>query len=136
MPSPDIERAVSAAKEISQAEWVWHGFAGHFICGSKCRFHLCTEVGDFLVSTVGEYYLDSKAKKPEDLGYPEGSVYETLVFRLSSARCVDPECACDARTVEDWSELEGRRHKLRGEATKAHMDACRRYAALARTEAK
>lgn len=40
---------------IPHAEWRWFGDVGHFICGQWCRFHLCTQVGDYLVSTVGRY---------------------------------------------------------------------------------
>ena len=41
---------------IEEKEWKWYGNAGHFIGSNSCRFHLCTEIGDFLVSTVGDYF--------------------------------------------------------------------------------
>ena len=44
---------------INKADWEWYGNAGHFICGHSCRFHLCTKVGSYLISTVGEYVPDS-----------------------------------------------------------------------------
>ena len=40
---------------IPVSDWIWFGTPGHFICANYCRFHLCTRVGDYLVSTVGEY---------------------------------------------------------------------------------
>jgi hypothetical protein len=43
-------------KEIDMSNWKWFGHAGHFICADKCRFHLTTKVGKYLVSTVGEYW--------------------------------------------------------------------------------
>jgi hypothetical protein len=41
---------------IPQSEWRWFGSPGHFICARDCRFHLCTQIGAVLVSTVGEYF--------------------------------------------------------------------------------
>ncbi len=42
-------------KKIPESKWEWFGNAGHFMCSQWCRFHLCTKVGPWLVSTVGEY---------------------------------------------------------------------------------
>ena len=36
------------------SKWKWFGHAGHFICGTHCRFHPPTQVGKYLISTVGE----------------------------------------------------------------------------------
>ena len=41
----------------------WFGSPGHFICSFDCRFHLCTQVGDYLVSTVGELFFDSDIRE-------------------------------------------------------------------------
>jgi hypothetical protein len=41
----------------------WFGHAGHFICAPWCRFHLCTQVGEFLISTVGEYVPDAPVRE-------------------------------------------------------------------------
>lgn len=38
---------------VPESEWRWFGLAGHFVCGRWCRFHLCTAVGEYMVSTVG-----------------------------------------------------------------------------------
>lgn len=35
--------------------WKWYGYAGHLIVAARCAYHLCTRVGDVLVSTVGDY---------------------------------------------------------------------------------
>ena len=35
----------------------------HFICGNKCRFHLATYVGKYVVSTVGEYWPERGVRK-------------------------------------------------------------------------
>ena len=41
---------------MSAADWKWYGHPGHFILGDKCRFHLATVVGPFMISTVGELW--------------------------------------------------------------------------------
>ena len=40
---------------MKAAHWKWFGHAGHLCVGRWCQFHLCTSVGKYLVSTVGEY---------------------------------------------------------------------------------
>src|SRR5919106_127620 len=44
-------------------ELKWFGHAAHFICGRWCRFHLATQVGDYLVSTVGEYWPEHDVRE-------------------------------------------------------------------------
>jgi len=39
---------------MTKEKWVWMPHAGHFILGDKCKFHLSTYVGKYIVSTVGE----------------------------------------------------------------------------------
>lgn len=70
--------------------------AGHFICGSRCRFSLNTYVGKYIVSTVGELpktEVDYKYDKPDkdefmnqfaDIG-ADGK-YETMVLRLKRVK--------------------------------------------------
>lgn len=48
---------------MNKADWVWMAHAGHLIVGQDCRFHLTTYVGDFIVSTVGEYWPDSQVRR-------------------------------------------------------------------------
>src|SRR5262245_20633370 len=103
---------------VDQSDWEWFGCAGHFICGQWCRFHLCTLVGEFLVSTVGEYVHPKhsngseadesrwlKANWPgEDIGYKRK--YETMVFRAGE-RCKAKDCNCGLPSTEG-SELDFR----------------------------
>lgn len=68
----------------SDKGWKWYGFPGHHICGARCVFHLCTNIGGiFLVSTIGHF-------APDPLGNPKrieeisaGAKYETMVFPIS-----------------------------------------------------
>ncbi len=136
-------------------EWEWFGSAGHLIVASECRFHLCTLVGPWLVSTVGEWLPDSgswhiyaetrgvtiegrgDARRSDFLnkvGFIEigcGRLYETMVFRTSGERCSLPECDCEQPVVSDWSELDSDGYNLRGDAQRGHYAMCEKVAALA-----
>lgn len=112
---------------IPIAQWEWFGVAAHFIGGRKCRFHLATRVGAWLVSTVGEYHLGLSADEaPTPLGADEASLYETYVFRAGKP-CDRDECKCGL-PEQDGHEVEGVRCGTRGEAQSNHIAACVRYA--------
>jgi hypothetical protein len=44
-------------------KWIWMGHAGHFILGDRCKFHLNTYVGGFIVSTVGELWNERSVRE-------------------------------------------------------------------------
>lgn len=119
----------SLGNEVPVTEWKWLGYAAHLIVGSRCQFHLATVVGDYVVSTVGEYLpYDAKDKRDfDEVG--AGRLYETMVFRTTGQVCHDPECNCGGPVIEDWMELEANGYNLRGDATEGHMEMCRRWAA-------
>lgn len=134
-------------------EWEWFGGAGHFICGQDCRFHLCTKVGPWLVSTVGELLPDSNswdiyadrvggippelrgdAKRAwflEHVGFLDvgsGRKYETMVFRLSAERCTVADCDCEMPVVSEWNEIDSDGYNLRGDAQRGHLAMCESWA--------
>ena len=126
---------------IPQDEWEWFGNAGHFICGSWCRFHLCTAIGPWLISTVGEYvhprhgmgsemaeakWLEDNAPG-EDIG--AGRKYETMVFRIGSERCSSGSCGCGMPLI-DGHEIDFLCHNTAGFSAAGHMEMCRKYAAI------
>lgn len=111
---------------IPQSEWKWFGNAGHFIAARDCLFHMTTEVGDYMVSTVGEYRPSYSTNKDVPLGLT--GLYETMVFKLTDEQCKKDDCDCGMRIVESWSELFCRRYEKRGEALAGHMSACNEYA--------
>jgi hypothetical protein len=134
-------------------DWRWFGCAGHLIVARDCRFHLCTQVGAFLVSTVGEYWpsesvreilattkgivLRGKGDARESdymrrIGFSEigsGRLYETMVFRTTGEVCHAPDCGCGLPTV-NYTELDMRGYNTAGAATLGHMELCREYAAM------
>lgn len=65
------------------SKWLWQGHAAHFICASRCLFHLTTIVpGRYIVSTVGDYRPGmhfSTLGAIEPVGAEH--FYETMVFR-------------------------------------------------------
>lgn len=135
---------------ILPGDWRWFGHAGHFICAPWCRFHLTTEVGDFLVSTVGEYCPDAPVREIlaesrkvkltgkgderlgsflDKCGFVEIGVdrkYETMVFRLSPDLC---DCGCGARVVASWSEKMADGYNERADAQRGHYKMCESVAA-------
>ena len=107
-------------------EWEWYGNAGHFISRHKCRFHLTTIVGKFLVSTVGELRPDPY-RKCEELS--PGYFYETMVFdsweRCGGGAAECGNCGCPSGRC---CEIECARYKTAGEATRGHMAMCEKWA--------
>ena len=121
---------------------VWMPHAGHFICGSQCRFRLNTYVNSYIVSTVGEYIPDSQVRRIirasrglvtdlkgdaeeadfgfEDIGYARK--YETMVFhgQKSTNKCCPYEMA-------NASEIEMSGYNDPGEAYLGHIKMIRKY---------
>lgn len=114
---PDVDR-------ISRAGWRWFGYAGHFVGGKRCAFHLATLVaGDtILVSTLGHYLPRSgDGNTPEPLG--SGSdTFETMVFR-----CNGIESTGDPNVV-DFSAIDMVRYASSLEAERGHYAVCEKWA--------
>ena len=137
---------------IEEKDWKWYGDTGHFICSFWCRFHMLTEIGDYMISTVGEYVPDSpvrdiiaesrgiplKGKGDERLadymrkiGYEEIGFqrkYETMVFKLGDTRCEVVDCGCARRLPENFENLDFDGYNTRAEATEGHYKLCRKFA--------
>lgn len=132
-------------------KWKWFGHAGHLCVGRWCRFHLCTDVGKYLVSTVGEYWplrpvreihdpkwlAENKhlmgdafdAAYMEKFGFEEVGCdrkYETYVFKKTTGKCANLKCLCDMPNV-DWSEVDGIGANAAGDAAKNHVKYCKKW---------
>lgn len=79
---------------IPESEWVWYGFAGHFVCADRCGYHLCTRVGNYLISTIG-HYVPHGSDRIRRLRCTAESFYETMVF------------ACDGEDVHGNPNITG-----------------------------
>lgn len=134
---------------VSKSEWMWMPHAGHFICVHKCRFHLNTWVGKYIVSTVGEYLPDSqvreiiaKVKKIQlegkgddretDFLRKEGFVeigldrlYETMVFKAkkSGNRCCPYE-------MENPNNVDFLGYNKPSDAVMGHLKMCKKWARM------
>ena len=114
---------------VSEREWKWIGKAGHLIVGHDCVFHLCTVVGNKLISTVGDYHPYHKRGNDglgEAVTIGAGRLYETYVFRVNSPRIF---CSCGCGLPDfDPTEIDSLPANAAGEATANHMAMCRKYA--------
>lgn len=111
---------------IPESEWLWDGHARHLIVSNSCRFHLATRVGDYIVSTVGEYvgpHPDGKGEYAlfETIG--AGRLFETFVFHAHGDGFGEPD------TYSEIDSLSANDHDA---ATENHMRLCHEYAARSR----
>ena len=97
---------------------IWMGHKQHFIGAANCQFSLATYVGDYIVSTIGEYmpYGD----KIEEIGY--GRKYETFVFESNNKMM---ECGC--YEISKFSEIDSLPANTAEEATENHMEMCEKW---------
>ena len=114
-------------KPISPSEWKWFGFPGHFISARNCRFRLCTQVGGYLVSTVGSYWPTIGEGEEQEIGC--GRKYETMVFRAGEP-CTQKGCNCGQPVLDPALELAMIGCNTPDEAQRNHMVTCARYAAM------
>jgi hypothetical protein len=110
---------------MSEKDWKWFGNAGHFICSDSCRFHLTTQVGKYLISTVGEYLPKGiPTKQFESVGSDPDELFETMVFEIGGY-CY---CGCGLPLIGDVTEpLDIKRYKTPGEANQGHLKFCKKY---------
>lgn len=103
--------------------WKWYGYAGHFIGGPSCTYHLSTRVGGYLISTVGDYRPYGNNHERQTIGAGADSFYETYVFRVTGEDDGNP-------TLVDWSEIDGERYAESLAAEAGHYRYCWKYDAL------
>lgn len=134
---------------IDEKEWVWMPHAVHFIFGDECRFRLNTRVGDYIISTVGEYLPDAPVREIlaqcrkidlegigdervsnymkkigcEDIGF--NRKYETMVFYSKPSENNDSCCPWEAVRS---AELDMIGYSDPGEAYRGHLEMCRKFA--------
>ena len=136
---------------MSASDWKWFGSPAHFICAEWCRFHMATLVGNYVVSTVGEYIPDESVRELlaesrglklegrgearradwlkkngfEELGYQR--TYETMVFKWTGDVCDTAECGCGLPSIDPSEEFECRGYNNAGDATRGHHELCQEY---------
>lgn len=106
------------------------GCPGHLIVARYCNWRRHTQVGNFRVSTLGDYYRSDKAER-QTVGSGAADFFETMVFRTSGKLDGGSE-QCGCREVVDWSGLECRRYATAGEAQAGHEATVKKYLAKSR----
>ena len=92
----------------SKSGWKWYGFAGHFICGSRCQYHLATNINNkYLVSTVGKFVPDPLhfPNNIDTIGAGKDDYFETYVFNI------DGEDEHGNPNVKEYLEISGQRKR-------------------------
>lgn len=109
---------------IPESEWKWFGYAGHLIVAEDCYFHLTTQVGDYLVSTIGAWVPSHRRErsnnKYEEIGV--GRLFETAVFKAGEI-CNIKECNCKMPSI-DGHELCMYGSNDAGTAAENHRKVC------------
>jgi len=108
---------------IDPRDWKWCGFPGHFIAARWCRFHLTTRVGDFIISTVGDYRPCYGGHEQDTLGADPDDLYETMVSPVAS------EGECPVGAAKTWEPELQERFATSEAAEQRHMELCWLYAA-------
>ena len=97
------------------------GHAAHFICGNRCRFHLATYVGKFIVSTVGELpELGKDNNNFQEIGF--GRLYETYVFKA-----IKSKNKCCPYEIIVSEEIDAIGANTADKATKNHFKLCNKW---------
>ena len=126
--SPD-----TAATAISRTEL---GCPGHLIVARWCQFRRHTQIGtQYRVSTLGNYFPDGRDSRRDTIGSGPSDFFETMVFATTADQDPGNE-GCGCLQVRDWSEVEGRRSAMAGDAQAIHEATVTKYLALARAEAR
>jgi len=116
------------ANEIERKEL---GCPGHFCDVQSCSWRRHTRVGDYRISSVGDYYPASpRSGKREEIGI--GRLFETMVFRVTGDREGDEGCGCGE---VDFGELDFEGYNTAGEAQTGHERMVEKYLALAQADA-
>lgn len=130
--------ATKTKKAIPAEQWKWFGYPGHLCVGSRCMFHLLTVVGEYMISSVGDYkpekifdahrstLIDNCEGMRETIGAGDEAFFETFVFkRAGTAEC---RCGCGTPSPDEFSEIDGKRAVNAADATANHVEFCRKYA--------
>lgn len=104
---------------MKKNKWIWMPHAGHLCVGDKCRFHLNTFVGKYIVSTIGD--AEEAEFGFERIGSGDKDFYETMVFKARKSEC---KC-CPYEIIS--GDLECKRYETAEEAYKGHLKLCEKW---------
>lgn len=109
---------------VKRKDWKWHGTPGHFCAASRCLFRLCTDVGNYRISTVGAMYDENNELL--EIGFHRH--YETMVFLLKDGEVVSfSELDMDGIYC---GSVKVSNEKFDNLASKMHIKMCEKYSKL------
>lgn len=122
------------SRPIPASKWVWCGYPGHFVAAASCRLHLHTRVGDYRISTVGDYRPDKVFEQgrlrdrtsgdgAEEIG--ANRKYETFVFRVTG------HGEHGEGEVSEWSEIWSDGYNEAVDAEQGHLAMCLLFSRVA-----
>ena len=106
---------------IPKDKWKHQGLPGHFCGANLCAFRLCTDIGKYRISTVGEF---TSSRNGEMLPLGLDHHYETMVFEINRRGEVKTWMEVDAVVLKLGEDIEVTR-KL---AKRMHDKMCMKYA--------
>jgi hypothetical protein len=112
---------------MAKATRVELGCPGHFIAASSCRWRRHTQVGNYRVSSIGDYFPKGLGTERETIGAGDDAFFETMVFKTTKDLETGNE-GCGCRAVSSWSEIDGTRYATAGEAQAGHEKFVAKYA--------
>ena len=108
---------------VPPEDWKWYGTPGHYILADDCIFHMTTQVGKWLVSTVGDLHRRKGPPVRETKGLQNceavaiGRFFETMIFLGEDGQQVG---------IQEGDAIG---YDMGEEATAGHYKACREWAA-------
>jgi hypothetical protein len=110
------------------------GCPGHLIVARHCQWRRHTQVGNYRVSTVGNYFPPRKDMR-EPIGAGADALFETMVFRTTSDDEPESE-GCGCKCVESYSEIDGERYATSGAAQAGHERYVAKFLKRAKAEGR
>ena len=111
-------------RALARSQWKWFGYAGHLCVSDQCLFTMATQVGNYLISTVGDYRRYHRGDMAP-LGSGREDFFETAVFPAGHV-CNMSGCGCEMPDI-GGGELDMERCSTAGEAQKIHIKYCEKY---------
>lgn len=108
---------------MEKDKWIWLPHPAHFIGGDSCRFRLSTYVGEYIVSTVGEYIPHNEV---QEIG--AGRKYETMVFKARKSEEPGHCEACPWFIADPGNNLDFEGYNDPKDAFKGHLKLCKKWA--------
>ncbi len=104
------------------------GCPGHFVAARSCAWRRHTQVGNYRISSVGDYFPE-RGKERERLGAGDDCFFETMVFETTGEPYKGNE-GCGCHEVKSYSEIDGERYATAGEAQAGHERYVEKYRRL------